>query len=68
MKKPVYVTKYAEGAFKPHEKKVFLSPDEKKLCWQDKDEKNKNEFKYVLIDDIMSVDYGKIGPGVEKHL
>jgi hypothetical protein len=30
------MTKYAKGALKPHEKKVYISQDNKKLCWEDK--------------------------------
>lgn len=31
------MTKYAKGALKPHQKKVYISSDSTKLCWQDKD-------------------------------
>jgi len=29
------ITKYAKGALDPYEKKVYLSEDWKRLCWQD---------------------------------
>ena len=32
----MYMTKFAEGAINPHEKKVYLSQDESKLFWRDR--------------------------------
>lgn len=40
------MTKYAKSAFNPHEKKVFISDDYQKLCWQNKDS---SDIKFVLI-------------------
>ncbi len=33
----IFATKYSKDGFSPHEKKVFLSLDCKKLCWCEKD-------------------------------
>ncbi len=33
------MTKYAEGALNPHDKRVFLSQDQAELCWQDRGDK-----------------------------
>jgi hypothetical protein len=46
LKKGMYMTKYAKSAFNPHEKKVFISDDYQKLCWQNKDS---SDIKFVLI-------------------
>ena len=35
LRKGYIMTKYAKSALNPYEKKVFLSEDGKKLCWQD---------------------------------
>ena len=47
--------KYAKGAFNPHEKKVFITEDERELCWSDKDSKDK---KLVPISEIIRVEKG----------
>lgn len=30
------MTKYAEGAFNPHYKRVYINTSEDSLCWKDK--------------------------------
>ena len=59
--------KYEKGAINPHEKRVFLSLDEQKLCWEDKDSNGK-DVKTINIDDIVSINIGDIGEGIEKHV
>ena len=65
MKFGYILTKYAKGAYNPHEKKVYLNLDGTKLCWEDKDGK---DMKSVNINDIISVHLGDIGEGIEKHI
>ena len=46
------MTKYAEGGFNAHEKKVFLSENGLELCWADKGSKTS---KKVLLADIVNI-------------
>jgi hypothetical protein len=59
------MTKYSQVTFNAHEKRVFISVDNKNLCWQNK---NSFDFNYVPISDIVSIERGRIGPGVERHV
>jgi len=42
---------------------VYLSEDNRKLCWQDKDSPT-SKAKDIEISSIRSVDKGGIGPGI----
>lgn len=60
------LTKYSKDGFKPHDKRVFLSLDGKKLCWSEKD--NPTEYKSIPIETILKIDYGVLGDGIIKHI
>ena len=60
------MTKYAKSALNPYEKKIFLSEDGKKLCWQGI--KSPGDTKSIEIKDITGINQGVIGKGVEAHL
>ena len=66
LRKGYIMTKYAKSALNPYEKKVFLSEDGKKLCWQDI--KSPGDTKSIAIKDITGINQGVIGKGVETHL
>jgi hypothetical protein len=61
-----YATKYSKDGFNPHDKKVFLSLDSKKLCWSDRDKQA--EYKSVPIAVLIGVEYGVVGEGITKHV
>jgi len=48
-----YATKYSKDGFNPHDKKVFLSLDCKKLCWSERDKTS--EYKSIPIAVIIKV-------------
>lgn len=61
------LVKYAKSAYNPHDKKFYVSLDGKKLCWEDKDSNGK-DVKSLKMDEILSVNLGDIGDGIEKHV
>jgi hypothetical protein len=61
-----YATKYSKDGFSPHDKKVFLSLDSRKLCWSDRDKQS--EYKSVPIAVLIGVEYGVVGEGIAKHV
>jgi hypothetical protein len=60
------MTKYAKSALNPYDKKIYLSEDGKKLCWEDI--KSPGDPKSIAISDITGINQGIIGKGVEAHL
>ena len=58
------LTKYATGGFNPHEKIVFLHPNGDKLCWVDKGERLDPKAKNILIEEIIDINQGVIGPAI----
>lgn len=61
-----YATKYSKDGFFPHDKKVFLSLDGKKLCWAEKDKLS--DYKSIPIEVIIQVEYAHAGDGLMKHV
>lgn len=61
-----FATKYSKDGFSPHDKKVFLSLDCRKLCWSERDKYS--QYKSVPLAVLISVEYGVVGEGVAKHL
>lgn len=48
-----YATKYSKDGFYPHEKKIFLSLDCKKLCWSEKDKES--DYKGIPLEVITKI-------------
>lgn len=65
LKRGYPMVKYARMSVNPHNKRVFLSDDGKKLYWEDA--KSPKEKKFIFVSLIESIKQGEIGKETESY-